>query len=57
MWFSRSDVASMRRGDENSVVRVSPLSDEEPSIVMKVGVDIVWKVIGEDGCNGSDSVT
>ena len=35
---------------------MSSLSDEEPLLVMKVGIDVMWEVIGEDGRNGGNSV-
>ena len=39
-------------GDEDHVAGVSSLTNEEPLVVMKACVDIVWEVVREDGGNG-----
>ena len=35
-------------GDKDRATRVSSLTNEEPLVVVKSSVDIVWKVVGED---------
>ena len=41
MWLGRAYVAAMRRGDKDRTVRVSSLANEEPLMVVKVGVNVV----------------
>jgi hypothetical protein len=43
-------------GDKNRAARVPSLTNEEPLVVVKACVDIVWEVIGEDGGNGRRGV-
>ena len=52
MRFRRAYVAAMCGGDKDRATRVSSLTNEEPLVVVKARVDIVWKVIRE---NGGDS--
>ena len=43
-------------GDKDRAARVSSLTNEEPLVVVKACVDIVWEVIREDGGNGRGGV-
>ena len=46
----------MRRGDEDRVAGVSSLANEEPLVVVKACVDVVWEVIREDRGDSRSSV-
>ena len=48
MRFRRAYIAAMCGGDKDCVVGVSSLTNEEPLVVVKVGIDIVREVIRED---------
>ena len=50
------NIASMRGGGKDSTTRVSSLSNKEPLVGVKVGIDIVREIVGEDHGYGSDSV-
>ena len=52
MWFRGAHITTMCGGDKDRATRMSSLTNEEPLVVVKVRVDIVWKVIRE---NGGDS--
>ena len=43
-------------GDKDCVTGVSPLANEEPLVVMKLGINVMWEVIGEDGCNSCNGM-
>ena len=38
-------ITAMRGGNKNHATRMLSLANEEPLVVVKAGVDIVWKVI------------
>ena len=40
------------RGDKDRATGVLSLTNEEPLVVVKAGIDIVWEVVGED-CSDS----
>ena len=46
----------MRRGNKDRATGVSSLTNEEPLMVVKTGVDIVREVIREDCGDGRDSM-
>jgi hypothetical protein len=46
----------MHGGDKDHATGVSSLTNEEPLVVVKVSVDIMWEVIGKNCCNGSDGM-
>jgi hypothetical protein len=46
----------MHGGDEDHATGVLSLTNEEPLVVMKAGVDIVWEVVREDCSNSRGSV-
>ena len=46
----------MVMGDKDCVSRVLSLADEEPLGVVKMGVNVVWEVIRQYCCNGSNSM-
>ena len=46
----------MRGRDEDRASWVSSLTNEEPLVVVKACVDIVWEVVREDGSNSRDGV-
>ena len=48
MWFCRADIAAVCGGDKDRATRVSSLTNEEPLVVVKSCVDVVWEVVGED---------
>jgi hypothetical protein len=48
MRFRRAYIATVRRGDKDRATRVSSLTNEEPLVVVKSCVDVVWEIIGED---------
>ena len=55
MWFCGAYIATRGGRDKDRATRVSSLANEEPLVVVKACIDIVWKVIREDGgdsCNG-----
>ena len=54
MRFCRTHVTAMRRGDEDRAMRVSSLANEEPLVVVKAGIDIVGKVVRQNGSDGGD---
>ena len=54
--FSGSNAASMCGWDEDCATRMSPLTNEEPLMVVKACVDIMWEVVQEDCGDGHDSV-
>ena len=43
-------------GDKDRATRVSSLTNEEPLVVVKACVDIVWEVIRENGSNSRNGV-
>ena len=45
MRFSGTYVAAMSGWNEDRATRMSSLANEEPLVVVKAGVDIVWEVI------------
>ena len=45
MRFYRTHVAAVRGGDENCSARVSPLTNEEPLVIVKACIDIVWEIV------------
>ena len=49
MRFRGAYITTMCGGDKDCAARVSSLTNEEPLVVVKACVDIVWKVIREDG--------
>ena len=56
MWFRWSYVAAMCGGDKDRATGVSSLANEEPLVVVKARVDIVWEVIRENGGDGCDGM-
>ena len=48
MRFRGSYIAAMCGGDKDRATGVSPLANEEPLVVVKSCVDVVWEVVGED---------
>ena len=46
----------MSGGDEDRAARMSSLTNEEPLVVVKACVDIVWEVIREDGGDSRSGV-
>ena len=56
MRFCRAHVAAVRGRDKDRVARVSSLTNEEPLVVVKACVDIVWEVVGKDCGDGRDGV-
>ena len=46
----------MCRGNKDRATRVSSLTNEEPLVVVKSCIDVVWEIIGEDGGDGRYSV-
>ena len=46
----------MRRGDKDRAARVSSLTDEEPLVIVKACVDIVWEVVRENGGNSRNGM-
>ena len=48
MRLGRADVAAVCGGDKDRATGVSSLTNEEPLVVVKACVDIVWEVVGED---------
>ena len=56
MWFYGAHIATMGGWDKDCATRVSSLTDEEPLVVVKAGVDIVGKVVRKDRSDGCDSV-
>ena len=56
MWFRGAYITTMCGGDKDRVTGVSSLTNEEPLVVVKACVDIVWKVIREDGGDSRYSV-
>ena len=52
MRFYRAFIATTRGGDEDCAVGVSSLTNEEPLVVVKARIDIVWEVVRED-CSDS----
>ena len=47
---------TVRRGDEDRASGVLALANKEPLVGVEPGIDIMWEVIGKDGCDGSDSM-
>ena len=45
MRFRGAYVAAMSGWNEDRATGMSPLANEEPLVVVKAGVDIVWEVI------------
>ena len=43
-------------GDKDRTARVPSLTNEEPLVVVKAGIDIVGEVIGEDGGDSRDGM-
>ena len=56
MWFCGAHVAAMCGGDKDRATGVASLTNEEPLMVMESSIDIVWKVVREDGSYGCNSV-
>ena len=56
MRFCKTHVATMCGGNEDRATGVSPLTNEEPLMVMKAGVDIVREVIRKDCGNSRGSM-
>ena len=46
----------MRGGDKDRATGVSSLADEEPLVVVKACVDVVWEVVREDRSDSRDGV-
>ena len=46
----------MRGGDEDRTAGMSSLTNEEPLVVMKACIDVVWEVIREDCGDGRGSM-
>ena len=49
-------IAAMHGGNEDRAMRVSSLTNEEPLMVVKACVDIMWEVVQEDRSYGCDGV-
>ena len=45
VWFRRAYITAMCGGDKDRAARVPSLTNEEPLVVVKACVDIVWEVI------------
>ena len=43
--FRRVYIVAMRKGDKDRAARVSPLTNEEPLVVVKACIDIMWEVV------------
>ena len=56
VWFGRMHVLAVRGGDEDHAAGVSSLTNEEPLVVVKACVNIMWEVIQEDCGYSHDSV-
>ena len=48
MRFRKAYITAMCGGNEDRATRVSPLTNEEPLVVVEAGVDIVREVIGKN---------
>ena len=48
MRLDRAHVAAMCRGDKDRATGMSSSTNEEPLVVVKAGVNIVWEVVGKD---------
>ena len=49
-------VSAMCGGNEDRATRVSSSANEEPLVIVETSIDVVRKVIGEDGSNSRDGV-
>jgi hypothetical protein len=56
MRFRGVYVATMCGRDKDRATGVSSLANEEPLVVVKVGIDTVGEVVGEDGGDGHSGV-
>ena len=56
MRFRGAHVTAVCGGDKDCTTGVSSLANEEPLVVVKLCVDTVWKVVGEDGGDSRYSV-
>ena len=45
VWFCRVYVAAMCGGDEDRATGVSSLTNEEPLVVVKARVDVMWEIV------------
>ena len=45
MRFCRAYIVAMCGGNEDCVARVSSLTNEEPLVVVKTCVNIVWEIV------------
>ena len=56
MWFRRAHITAVCGGDKDRATWVSSLANEEPLVVVKVGIDIVGEVVGEDRSYGRNGM-
>ena len=56
MRFRRAFVAATCRGDKDSATGVLSLTNEEPLVIVKARVDVVWEVVREDCGDSCGSV-
>ena len=56
MRLHRAHIAAMCRGDKDRTTGVSSLTNEEPLVVVKSGINVVGEVVGEDRGYGRDGV-
>ena len=54
--FHGLDIPSVMMGDKDHAMRVSSLANEEPLGVVELCVDVMWEVIWQYCCDGSNSV-
>ena len=52
VWFRRPYIVAMRGGNKDRATGVSSLANEEPLMVVKTRVDVVWEVIRKDCGDG-----
>ena len=54
--FSGANVVLMVMGDKDCSVGMPSSANEEPLGVVKIGVDVMREIIGQNSCDGGDGV-
>ena len=47
---------AMCRGDEDRATGMSSLTNEDPLVVVKARIDVMWEIVREDRGNSCDSM-
>jgi hypothetical protein len=56
MWFRGAYIAAMHGGDKDRATGVLSLTNEEPLVIVKSCIDVMWEIVREDGGDSRGSM-